>query len=136
MKKRYVVFLAAVIVCLLAGCGSEFGGGVAAGAAGVGAITGAASVYQQQEAELQARYQAALDSLEKATTEAEKLAAQAEAETAKKQLLANQTIQAALNTSKEVLAGWSSKDAVTMALVSGVAGWATRWLKINSGGTA
>lgn len=133
MKKKIGVLVVTLAAMVLIGCGSEFVSGAAAGAAATGAIAGATSVYQQQQQELEVRYQAALDTLEKATTEAEKLAAQADAETAKKALEKNAVVMAALEAANTAAKGdWSNTQLISTAVATGLMGWATRYLGLNA----
>lgn len=75
MRKKMLV--AMIVLCCVAGCGGGFGEGVATGAATMGAIAGVRDSLLQREADLNARYEAALNEYEVAVTSAEKLAAAA-----------------------------------------------------------
>lgn len=126
--KRVVFGFIVMAVCLVAGCGSEFAAGAAAGATGT--VTAITAVYQQQQAEYQARYEAAVLKLATAATEAEKLAAQSEAMNANNQLTLVNGKLAAVNTLRSGQV-FDDKTAILSILSAAGLGWATRWLKIN-----
>ena len=122
-------YLGLVMIVLMAGCGSEFVGGAAAGSAAT--LTAVTTVYQQQQAEYQAKYEAAVVKLAAAATSAEKMAAQAEAMNASNGLTAVQGKLAALNVIQSGQV-FNDKTAVISILSALGAGWASRWLKLNT----
>lgn len=127
-RKRVVLGFVVLAVCLVAGCGSEFAAGAAAGAAGT--VTAVTTLYEQQQAEYQAKYEAAVIKLATAATEAEKMAAESEAMNASNKLV---KVQGKLATVNALQSGqiFTDQSAVIGILSALGVGWATRWLKIN-----
>ena len=126
--KRVLMWVVAAMAVLIAGCGSEFAAGAAAGAAGT--VTAVTTLYEQQQAEYQAKYEAAVIKLASAATEAEKLAAESEAMNANNQLTLVNGKLAAVNALRSGQV-FDDKTAVLSILSAAGLGWATRWLKVN-----
>lgn len=128
--KKMVLCAMLLAGVLTGGCGCSGGGEFAAGSAVGGALAGTAMALQQNEEDLIARKATALEQLEKAVTETEKLAAQARVDALEKQLLKNEEVMLALKAGQAVAASdWSDPQTVSSLSTTAALLLAAWWLK-------
>lgn len=136
--KSILVAMVVFVAMTTSSCGSEFAGGAAVGAAATGAVVGASNVLDAKSSELQTQYESALARLEKATSETEKLAAEAELNLLAKQLEKVQTEKQVTDTITNALkTNWSDPQSVSnFATAAAIlwGGWYVR-RKMKSGAT-
>jgi hypothetical protein len=125
--KKMLVIAVSVSLLLTAGCGSEYAGGAVAGAAAGGALQGIMTAYQQQTEMTLAQLDAAQKRLEAATTEADRIATQAEIDALKKQVEKDVEIKTVVETGTAIAsADWRtpSESAAGAALIANLL---TQW---------
>ena len=126
--KWIVVVLLCIVGCSLAGCGGGFGEGVVTGAAAAGAIEGVRAALIQREADLNARYEVALNGYETSVTEAEKQVVLAKLKSLEEQREENQRWQLiTAMAEKGTKADWGNPQTVAdftqLAVMLGLGGY-------------